>query len=198
MFGGLLTIMKELKVENVIICKQGKDSKNYQTFNKIVNKNKIKVLVVKKGDNINVEKNINIQILWPNINQIQENILNNNSIVAKLSYKNISILLTGDIEEIAEKAILEEYKNSNVLKSTILKIGHHGSKTSSTQEFIEKVKPRIALIGVGKNNTFGHPNNVVLERLKNIGAKIYRTDEMGEISINVNNKGKIKIKEFIK
>lgn len=118
-----------------------------------------------------MEKEIKLQILWPKIEQIQENILNNNSIVAKLSYKNFSILLTGDVEEIAEKQILEEYKNSNILKSSILKVGHHGSKTSSTQEFLEAVKPKIAFIGVGKNNTFGHPNDNVIERLENLRSK---------------------------
>lgn len=81
------------------------------------------------------------------------------------------MLFTGDIEEIAEKQILEEYKNLNILKSTILKVGHHGSKTSSSQSFLEAVKPKIALIGVGENNTFGHPNDVVIERLTNLRYK---------------------------
>ena len=66
------------------------------------------------------------------------------------------------------------------------------------QEFIEKVNPQIALIGVGENNTFGHPNKNVLERLESLGTKIYRTDESGEISILVNKKGKFKLQEFIK
>lgn len=91
--------------------------------------------------------------------------------MAKLLYKNFSILFTGDIEEIAEKQILEEYKNSNILKSEILKVAHHGSKTSSTQSFLENVKPKIALIGVGKDNTFGHPNDEVLERLNLLRCK---------------------------
>lgn len=81
------------------------------------------------------------------------------------------MLFTGDIEEIAEKQILEEYKNTNILKSTILKVGHHGSKTSSSQSFLEAVKPKIALIGVGENNTFGHPNDIVIERLTNLRYK---------------------------
>lgn len=81
-------------------------------------------------------------------------------------YQDISVLFTGDIEEIAEKTILEEYKNTNILKSTILKVAHHGSKSSSTEEFLNAVKPKIVLIGVGENNTFGHPNNGVLERLE--------------------------------
>lgn len=75
--------------------------------------------------------------------------------MAKVSYKNFSMLLTGDIEEIAERQILEEYKlNLQMLKSTILKVAHHGSKTSSIQEFLSAVNPQIALIGVGKNNNF--------------------------------------------
>lgn len=81
------------------------------------------------------------------------------------------MLLTGDIEKIAEEQILDEYKNVNILKSTILKIAHHGSKTSSTQSFLERVKPRIALIGVGKNNTFGHPSDSVIKRLENLRNK---------------------------
>lgn len=80
---------------------------------------------MRSGDELTIEKDLKIQVLWPKEEQIQENILNNNSIVAKLNYKNISILFTGDIEEIAERQILEEYKNSNILNSTILKVGHH-------------------------------------------------------------------------
>lgn len=94
-------------------------------------------------------------------------------------------MLTGDIEETAEKQILEEYKNTNILKADILKVAHHCSNTSTTQEWIQEVKPKIALIGVGEKNTFGHPNSKVLERLKNCGVKIYRTDKDGEITIKM-------------
>ena len=156
-------------------------------------KRRLKLQLLRSGDELKIEKDLKIQILWPKQEQIQENILNNNSIVAKLIYKNFSMLLTGDIEAIAEEEILKEYKNSNILNSTILKVAHHGSKSSSTQNFIEKVKPKIALIGVGENNTFGHPNEGVIERLKKINAKIYRTDEMGEIIIEVSKRGKLKI-----
>ena len=72
-----------------------------------------------------------------------------------------------------------------------MKVAHHGSKTSSSKELLEAVKPKIALIGVGENNTFGHPNREVLQRLEDVNCKIYRTDEMGEIEIKVDKKGKI-------
>ena len=79
------------------------------------------------------------------------------------------MLFTGDIEKIAEKSILQEYKgNTNILNSTILKVAHHGSKTSSIQEFLDATKPNIAVIGVGENNKFGHPNEDVIKRLENL------------------------------
>lgn len=171
--GGLLTVMEELKVGQVIISKQGEDSENYKRFKQIVKEKKIKVKVVNKGDKLQIEKNLYFDILWPNnSNLISENVLNNNSIVLKLYYKNFSILFTGDIEAIAEKQILQEYKNNlEILNSTILKVAHHGSKTSSIQEFIEVVKPKKAIIGVGENNKFGHPNDEIIERLEKLRNK---------------------------
>ncbi len=162
--------MEKLKVGQAIISKQGEICENYKKFKEIVKKKKIKVKVVNKGDKLQIEKNLYFDILWPdNSKLISENILNNNSIVCKMCYKNFSMLFTGDIEEIAEKQIIQEYKNNmQILNSTILKVGHHGSKTSSIQEFLEAVKPKIALIGVGENNKFGHPNNGVINRLENL------------------------------
>ena len=191
--GGILSVLEELKVEKVIICEQ-EENENYRRFKEIVKNKKIKVYVVKKGDNVKIEENILLNILWPKDEKIKENAINNNSIVAKLNYKSFSILLTGDIEKIAENEILKEYENSNILNANILKVAHHGSKSSSINEFLEKVKPQIALIGVGEENTFGHPNEGVLKRLENINTKIYRTDKKGEITIKISRKGCIKIK----
>lgn len=186
--------MEKIKVKNIIISRQAKSSKNYEEFIEIIKRNEINFIMVKAGDRVKIDKTSYLEILWPMQEQIRENVLNNNSIVVKYIYKEISILFTGDIEEIAEKKILEKYKNTNMLKSTILKVAHHGSKSSSIQSFLDEVNPEIALIGVGKDNNFGHPNEGVLDRLEKIGSKIYRTDTMGEISIKINSKGKIKIK----
>ncbi len=137
---------------------------------------------------INIEKDIKLKVLWPDSkNKINENVLNNNSLVCKLEYKNFSIMLTGDIEEIAENAILNKYKNNaKILNANILKVAHHGSKSSSTEDFIKAVMPEIALIGVGKDNSFGHPSDGTIERLNKIKCKILRTDENGEIELFVN------------
>ena len=124
--------------------------------------------------------------------------MNNNSLVCKLVYKDFSMLFTGDIEEIAEKAILEKYKNTpNVLEANLLKVAHHGSKTSSTKDFLKIVKTKCALIGVGKNNNFGNPNETVIQMLADFEIEVYRTDKYGEIMFNRNNKEKIKVKKFI-
>ena len=166
---GLLTIMEELKVKNVIIAKQFETCENYEEFKNIVKEKKIKVHVVDAGRRIKIEKNLYFDVLWPSSGHvIQENSINNNSLVCKLVYKDFSMLFTGDIEEIAEKAILNKYKDTNILQSTILKVAHHGSKSSSIEGFLNAVKPKIAVIGVGENNTFGHPNQGVIERLGNL------------------------------
>ena len=188
--------MEKIKVENVIICKQGKNLQNYKEFKEIIKKKHINVIFVKQGDRINIEKDIFFEILFPEEELIQENVLNNNSIVAKLYYKNFSALFTGDIEEIAEKKLIEKYGKTNKLRSILLKVAHHGSKSSSVKEILDKIRPKISLIGVAKNNTFGHPSEGVLNRIETYGTKIFRTDSDGEISVLVDMTGKIRIKKF--
>lgn len=196
--GGILTVLQELKVGKVYISKQTEKSENYEKFLEIVNDRKIKVYEVVAGNVIHIEKNLYFDILWPTESQIITNVINNNGIVCNLHYKNFSMLFTGDIEEISEKEILKLYsQNKNLLKANILKVGHHGSKTSSTSEFLDVVKPQVAVIGVGKNNKFGHPNDGVLQRIKDLNCKIFRTDLNGEISIKVNKSSKYKIKKRI-
>ena len=191
--------MEELKVGQVIISKQVEDSVNYQEFLKIVREKNINVNKVKIGERITIEGNLYFDILWPEEEQITDNILNNNSIVMRLNYFDFSMLFTGDIEEIAEKKIIEKYKGKEkILKSDIIKIAHHGSKTSSIVNFLKLVKPKVALIAVGKNNKFGHPNEEVLEMLNSLPCEIYRTDLNGEIVIMVKKSKYVEILKFIK
>ncbi len=191
--------MQEIKVNNIIIGKQYKSSENYEEFIKIVKEKKINVKIVEGGEKVSIEDNLYFDIIWPfSDNMISDNSINNNSLVCKLNYKNYSMLFTGDIEAIAEKAILKKYsKNLNILKSDILKVAHHGSKTSSITEFIEKIKPKYAIIGVGEDNKFGHPSDSTIQNLEKANIRIYRTDKMGEIEIKTNGK-EIKINKFLK
>lgn len=167
---GLLTVLEELKVKNVIIGKQKEETENLQRLLSLTNKKNINISVVKSGDRINIEKNLYFDVLWPDENEmISENSVNNNSLVCKLNYKKFSCIFTGDIESNAEKALA--YKYGKNLKATVLKVAHHGSNSSSTEEFLKLVNPKVALIGVGENNNFGHPNKDVLNRLQNMRYK---------------------------
>ena len=195
--GGVFAILENLEVKNIIISKQGETSENLKKFYEITNNKGIRTIIVKKGDIVEIDKYSHFEILFPEDNLIEDNILNNNSIVARFNSLDFSILFTGDIEEIAEKRLCELYSGTDKLEAFVLKVAHHGSKTSSTEEFLELVKPKIALIGVGKNNNFGHPNIDVIERLENMGSKIYRTDNCGEIIIRINRK-KLQIHTKIK
>ena len=196
--GKAVEIIENLKVKNIIISKQAEWSQEFEDIIKIAQKCKVNIIEVQAGDKLKIDRYVYFSILWPISNEfIKENPLNNNSIVAKMNYKSFSILFTGDIEEAAEKKILSIY-NEEILSATAIKVAHHGSKTSSIEEMIETVKSKISLIGVGRNNKFGHPNDQIIERLSLYGNKIYRTDLCGEVTLIVNKKGKIKVKTMLK
>lgn len=121
--------MEELKIKNLVIGKQFESCENYERFLGIVRQKQIKVHMVEAGQRIKIEKNVYFDILWPDSkNVITENSINNNSLVCKLVYKDFRMLFTGDIEAVAEKEILNKYKDTNILQSTILKIAHHRFK----------------------------------------------------------------------
>ena len=194
----MLYVLKEIKVETVIIGKQYESCENYEEFQRIVNTKKINIHIVEAGNKIAIEPGSYFYVLWPaETDMISNNAINNNSLVCKLIYKNFSMLFTGDIEEIAEKAILSKYVNkTELLNADILKVAHHGSKTSSIKEFINTVSPKYAVIGVGKDNKFGHPSEKTLETLNDKNVKIYRTDISGEIMIIIDGDS-VKVKSFL-
>ena len=165
--GGVIEILENISVKNLIIAKQFEENECFKKVIEICNKKKINIIIVKAGDVLKIDKYLKFRILWPsNEIKIEENQINNNSIITRLECFNFKMLFTGDIEQVAEKAILNKYNESILLKSNVLKVAHHGSKTSTTEEFLKKVNPKIVLIGVGKDNKFGHPNDEVLERIQ--------------------------------
>ncbi|MBR6033714.1 MAG: DNA internalization-related competence protein ComEC/Rec2 [Clostridia bacterium] len=187
---GFISVMNTLKIGTILIAKQDTPTKEFCEFIKVAKEKNIKIEYIKQEQKINLDTETNLEILY--IGQGTDN-LNNTSVIARINYYNFSILFTGDAEKEEEAELLKKY-NAQEIKANILKIGHHGAKTSSTQAFLNAVKPQIALIGVGKKNNFGHPNEETIKRLENLNTKIYRTDQVGEITIKVNNKGYIKIR----
>ena len=190
---GFEYVLENIKVKNVIISKQSESSENFKQIMKIIRKKRINLIVVQKGTKIKIDNFTTVDILSPQSESIADN-MNDNSIVAKFEAYNFSILFTGDASEKIEKELIKEKIN---LKSDILKVSHHGSKTGTSEEFLKSVKPKIALIGVGENNKFGHPTKDVIKRLTENKIKIYRTDTDGEIRIKIKKSKNIKIKKHI-
>ena len=195
------TVIDNINVRKVVVCKQSMITQEYLNIINKCKKKNIKIIVVERGDKLKIDKRTEFEI-YPGERFLDDGKggLNANAIVCKMNYKLdngkvFSILFTGDIEVEAEKELEQVYGKK--LKADILKIAHHGSKTSSREEFIKLVAPKIALIGVGENNKFGHPADITLERLEKEKVKVYRTDQMGEVSITINKNGRIKVKTQI-
>lgn len=196
------TVIDNINVRKVVVCKQSMITQEYLNIINKCKKKNIKIIVVERGDKLKIDRRTEFEILHPGERFLDDGKggLNANAIVCKMNYKLnngkiFSILFTGDIEVEAEKELEQVYGKK--LKADILKIAHHGSKTSSREEFIKLVSPKIALIGVGENNKFGHPADITLERLEKENVKVYRTDQMGEVSITINKNGEIKVKTQI-
>ena len=191
--GGLFAVLENLKVDTVVIGKQAEEYENCTKFLELQKKKKYKSNCSRSWrDIIKIDKYMHFDIVWPDSeNMVSDNGINNNSMTAKLVYKNFTMLFTGDIEAIAEEQIVKMYQNNNILDCDILKVAHHGSKSSSIEEIVDKITPKVSIIGVGSDNKYGHPNKDVISRLENIGSRVFRTDRDGEISIEVNRSGKI-------
>ncbi|WP_423248303.1 ComEC/Rec2 family competence protein [Clostridium pasteurianum] len=178
--GGMEAVIENFKIGKFIgpkIYNPPTDSIFKDLITTLKSKN-MKITVLEPGSYINLGENINFQILSPSKTYYEN--LNNYSIVSKITYKNSKFIFTGDTEEDDEKKILNAGFD---ISCDVLKIAHHGSKTSSSEDFLKEASPKIAVISCGKNNDYGHPNKTILDRLKSINCKIYRTDLNGDIVI---------------
>lgn len=172
--GGLDDVINsDLEIENVFMPKIQTNTRTFEdVLDALKNKN-LKVTEPKKGDNFKIGDS-NCEVMTDSI--LNNENLNLSSIVIKLDYGEKSFLFMGDSETENEKTI-------NWPKVDVLKVGHHGSNTSTSQNFINQVKPEYAIIMAGKDNSYGLPKQKILDRLNKIGAQIYRTDELGTITV---------------
>ena len=176
---GIISLLKKDKLKAVLIPEGHAENYLYKKTVSLALKNGIKIYRAKRGDNIKNGK-VSLSILHPFLenNYLVRN-KNNNSIVIKLKYHNFSLLLTGDLEREGEMKLVNSGDN---LKSKILKLGHHGSKSSSSELFLKKVKAKEAIICVGENN-YGHPAKSVIERTNNFGMRKWITKDNGAVII---------------
>ncbi|MBU1026926.1 MAG: DNA internalization-related competence protein ComEC/Rec2, partial [Candidatus Margulisbacteria bacterium] len=187
--GGLPAVLDEIKVESVLEPAFSCQSQSYKRFLSLIKKNKIKYHVGRAGQTLNFGGGVKAEILHPSLPFLIEtnSDANNVSIVFRLMYKNFTMMFTGDNEHEGEERILAVFPEAS-LASTILKLGHHGSGTSTSIPFLGAVSPKVGIISCGKHNKFRHPHKQTLEKLKSRNIKLYRTDEDGAIVIRTDGK----------
>lgn len=180
--GGMLEIIRNFQVDKIVVPKINTIKIKAKWYNKLMAtiKDGKYELEIAKESKIYYLDDVEIKII-SGVSYKGTN-LNNYSTVLKISYGQNSIIMTGDAEKQIEKEILRADEN---IKATILKVGHHGSKTATTQEFLDAIKPKCALISCGLNNKFNHPSKEVLERLQKQNVRIFRTDELGTVTLTV-------------
>jgi competence protein ComEC len=179
---GILEILKRYKVENILWTGIVREIPEYNEWLSLLEKEKANIKIARAGQKISCKNcQWKIEVFYPfeSLEGEEFEDSNNTSIVSKLTFGNSSFLFTGDIyKEVEESLTLTPFD----LNSKILKVAHHGSKTSSSQKFLEKVSPEIAVISVGENK-YGHPNKETLEILEKYGIRVLRTDREGDIKV---------------
>jgi len=177
---GLVSVLEYYNVKHILTSGVEKDTAVYKRWRDLIKEKNIPLILAQSGQKILLDQDIFLEIIWPEQSSIKSFSKNTNnvSVVGKLVYKDIEFLLTGDIEKKVENYLVNNNLN---LESDILKVPHHGSKTSSSYNFIKMINPQISVISVGGNNRYNHPNDEVLDRLKE--SFIYRTDKNRDIRI---------------
>ncbi|HID0816612.1 ComEC/Rec2 family competence protein [Clostridium botulinum] len=174
--GGMPKVIEEFEISNFYAPKKTANTKIFKDMILQLKKKNLKINVAKKGISLNLSTNSSLDFLAP-VKDNYEN-TNDSSAVVKLTHVNTKFLFTGDAEKTSEKDIL----NSNEdLSSNVLKVGHHGSHSSSSKEFLDKINPKIAIISCGKNNDYGHPHKETMKELNKRNIEVYRTDIDGNI-----------------
>jgi len=180
-FTGLIDVLKRYRVGAFIFNGRSGTASSWPELVRIIDENKTPTVVLAAKDKINYAGN-KFNILMPDKNFIQSADLNETAIVALLQSQNSKVLFTGDADSKMEDYLAQRYN----LDIDVLKVGHHGSKYSSGENFLRVTSPKIAVIEVGKNS-YGHPTSEVLNRLASVGSQIFRTDKDGLVKLIINN-----------
>ncbi len=179
--GGLPEVLNNYHVDFVMEPGVSSDTGAYQELEKTIKDKNLPRILARRGMSLNLGDGVRLNILFPDRNTDGWE-TNTASIVAKLVYGNNSFLLTGD-SPIAIEKYLSMIDGHN-LKSDVLKAGHHGSRTSTSESYASLVSPEYAVISAGKNNKYGHPHKEVLDILEKVKATILKTYELGTITFN--------------
>ena len=178
-YAGFIDLLDSYSVGKVLEPGTFSPTPTYEVLEKAIAEKNIPKLIAQRGMKIELGGGAVLDILFPD-RDVSKVSSNTGSLVAKLTYGATSFMLTGDSVDEIEHFLVAINKGS--LKSDVLKVGHHGSRTSSSPEFVAEVAPSTAVMACGKDNTYGHPHKETLETLSNFGAKIFRTDQDGRVT----------------
>lgn len=181
--GGMDEVLENFDVKSFYAPKVAHTTKTYENMLKAVKNEGIKLKQIKKGTKLSLGKDVLIKVYTPVKSNYDD--LNNYSPIMKISYGKTAFMFTGDAEKEAEHEALRKNKN---LKADVLKLGHHGSNSSTTEPFLKAVDPSIAIVSCAKNNKYGHPHKETMTKLKNSKVKVYETFKDGDITITSNGK----------
>ncbi len=184
--GALSEVLETVPTDRVIMNADASDASYYTRALDVIEKEDIPVFEAEAGNRYEIG-DITLEIFAP-IGYTDDK--NSNSVVLRATACGVSVLITGDATNDEEDAILEQGSD---LKADILKVGHHGSSTSTGEEFLKAVSPSIAVISCGESNAYGHPHFSTLTRLRDAGAEIFRTDIDGTVTVYVGD-GKLKVR----
>ena len=181
---GLLQVLNRYRVDDVLVGRPDEEAALYPQWRNTLERHGILPIQLFAGYRIQLDQDVSLEVLHPPEAAAPGGFTdpNNNGLVLRLVYREVSILLAADIEAEAERRLLD---TPNPIKSDVLKIAHHGSKTSTTAPFLQKVQPSLAIISAGADNRFGHPHTEVVNRLQHaVGDRnIYRTDQNGDTEV---------------
>lgn len=178
--GGMKRIVENFEIGEIYMPKASTNTKTFENLLQAISDKGLSINTAKAGKVLYESDDLKIEFLAPISDSYKD--LNNYSAVIRLQYGNNVFLFTGDAEELAEGEILSAYSKS-ALKADVLKVGHHGSSTASSADFINTVSPKYAVIELGEGNTYNHPHKEAINNLNAVGAEILRTDLNGTITI---------------
>lgn len=191
---GLTDVAENFDIGAALFGRTPLKNKEFSALNEVLTRKKIPFVVIARGDVLNIG-GVKVEVLHPERDDAPGAVSdNNNSLVLRLTFGERSFLLTGDIEKETEARLLERQE---FVKSDVVKAPHHGSRTSSTEGFINAAKAKLVIIPVGKHSPFGHPHNEVVERWKHSGAKVLTTGERGTVSVSTDGKD-LQLKTFMR
>ena len=201
--GGLIAVLEDFPVKQAMDNGENDSTLIYKRFRALIDKKNISYALAYAGQEIDLDPALKIEVLWPPSGGISggaklsqnkaiknpwESIvvralsgdMNQHSLVLRITYNRISLLLMGDADTVVEGILISSVGN---LSSQILKVGHHGGTSASRSEFLEKVRPAVSVISVGEGNLYGYPTKRTLDALQAVGSRVYRTDTCGDIII---------------